>query len=82
VDLGLGGEARASVLSAAGFYREHDKVLSVVRGDPSASRRALAFSVASGMVALAVGASCLFATGARPALAAGAAQETIAPVTK
>jgi hypothetical protein len=34
------------------------------------------------MVALAVGASCLFATGARPALAAGAAQETIAPVTK
>ncbi|UQA63146.1 hypothetical protein [Polyangium aurulentum] len=84
VDLGLGDEARASVLSAAGFYREHDKVLSVVRGDPSASRRALAGAVASGMVALAIGASCVLATAARPALATPAPQNavTTAPAAK
>jgi hypothetical protein len=62
VDLGIGYGAAASVLPAAGVYREYDRVLRVVRGDPAAAQRAILGSVAWGAVALLVGATCLVVT--------------------
>ncbi|MDI1444132.1 hypothetical protein [Polyangium sp. 6x1] len=72
LDLGLGEETRASVLSAAVVYREHDRVLSVVRGNPRDARRALLGAFACGVVALGVGGACVSLTGARTASAADA----------
>lgn len=79
LDLGLGDSTLAAVLSAAVAYRDHDRILSVVRGDPHAARRALFGTFASGLVALALASACIVATGARPvtAVALAAAQNTI-----
>ena len=73
LDLGLGEETRASVLSAAVVYREHDRVLSVVRGNPRDARRALLGAFACGLLALGVGGASVALTGARTASAADVA---------
>lgn len=62
LDLGLGYEAAASVMPAAGIYREHDRVLKVIRGDAGAASRALLGSVGVGAAALACAVGCLLAT--------------------
>jgi hypothetical protein len=59
LDLGVGEETLASVLSAAVVYREHDRVLSVIRGNPHEARRALLGTFAVGFTAMLVSGACL-----------------------
>jgi len=62
LDLGVGHEAAAAVIPAAGVYREHDRVLQVIRGNPEHAGRAMRGAVAWGAAALACGVACLLAT--------------------
>jgi len=59
LDLGVGEETLASVLSAAAVYRENDRVLSVIRGNPYEARRLLFGTFAMGLAALVVSGACL-----------------------
>jgi type III secretory pathway component EscS len=54
LDLGVGEETVASVLSPAVPYREYGRVLSVIRGNPLEARRALFGTFAMGLAALIV----------------------------
>ncbi|AKT41329.1 hypothetical protein [Chondromyces crocatus] len=80
LDLGLGHEAAASVMPSAGIYREHDRIMEVVRGDPARAGQALLGSLGLSAAALACGVACLVATASHSAFAAAAPKRSLSEI--
>jgi hypothetical protein len=61
IDMGLGDELRAQVEKSAAPYRELDRVVSVVRGDPELARAALSGALRRDLVAIGLAATAVVA---------------------